>query len=48
MNFKMVKSEIVKLTVRENADVTDIDVVVGWMMWYRLLLERWCGGEKEN
>jgi hypothetical protein len=29
MNFKMVKYEMVMLTERENADVTDTDVVVG-------------------
>jgi hypothetical protein len=32
MNSKMVKSEMVVLTGRENADVTDADVVVGCIM----------------
>jgi hypothetical protein len=33
----MVKSVMVLLTVRENTDVTDVNVAIGWM----LLLERW-------
>jgi hypothetical protein len=31
--FEMVKSGVVVLTVRENADVVDADVAVGWMMY---------------
>jgi hypothetical protein len=31
--FEMVKSGVVVLTVRENADVSDVDVAVGWMMY---------------
>jgi hypothetical protein len=30
---EMVKSGMVLLTEREKADVTDADVVVGWMLW---------------
>jgi hypothetical protein len=31
-NSKMVKSVMVKLTDRENTDVTDANVVMGWMV----------------
>jgi hypothetical protein len=32
MNSKIVKSGMVVLTGRENADVTDADVAVGWIL----------------
>jgi hypothetical protein len=32
MNSKIVKSEMVVLTGREKADVTDADVAVGWIL----------------
>jgi hypothetical protein len=32
INYEIIKSEIVKLTRRENADVTDADMIVGWMV----------------
>jgi hypothetical protein len=33
MNSKLVKCGMVVLTEREKPDVTDADVVVGWMLW---------------
>jgi hypothetical protein len=32
MNFKIVKSEIVVLTERENVDMTDFNMSVSWML----------------
>jgi hypothetical protein len=32
INFEMVKSGMVKLTGRENADMANADVRVGWML----------------
>jgi hypothetical protein len=32
MNYKMVKSGMGMLTGRENADVTDADVTIGWKL----------------
>jgi hypothetical protein len=31
-NYEMVKSEMVMLTVRKKADVTNTNVVMGWML----------------
>jgi hypothetical protein len=32
MKFKIVKSRMLKLTGREKANVTDTNVIVGWML----------------
>jgi hypothetical protein len=32
MNSEMVKSEMVVLTEKENADVDDVDVIINWML----------------
>jgi hypothetical protein len=32
LNLEMVKSEMVKLTVREKTEVADADVVVSWIL----------------
>jgi hypothetical protein len=52
INYEIIKSEIVKLTRRENADVTDADMIVGWMVYVgdqegeiKLM---WHGGEGER
>jgi hypothetical protein len=33
MNSEIVKSKIVVLTEREKIDMTDIDVMVGWILY---------------
>jgi hypothetical protein len=32
MNSKIIKSEMIVLTMRENTNIVDTDMVVGWML----------------
>jgi hypothetical protein len=43
MNSKIVKFKMMKLTRRENVDMTDTDVTVSWMLY----IDASCTGDQE-